>query len=204
MNYQCEICHYIYEPENGDPENGVEPGTSFKDIPDDWLCPRCGIDKSSFKLAGREIQAPRGKDPLLVMVLGLTQGLWAIAGTGSYAVTRQIGRTFLEELKSKGFTFDDSETSLESVRSYFVETHHMAGDIEYSFNGDGAQLNVKNCRFFPVCSQLESQGVLITTCPYTNTAARAMEEATGYRFRISKEPNGFGHQIGLKKVSKVQ
>lgn len=204
MNYQCEICHYIYEPENGDPEGGIEPGTSFKDITNDWLCPRCGIDKSSFKPMGKEIQAPRGKDPLLVMVLGLTHGLWTIAGTGSYSVTRQIGRTFLEELKLNGFNFDDSKTSLESVRSYFVETHHMAGDIEYSISDDEVELKVKNCRFFPVCSQLESQGVLITTCPYTNTAARAMEEATGYRFRISKETNGFGHQIRLKKVSKVK
>ena len=153
---------------------------------------------------GKEIQAPRGKDPLLVMVLGLTQGLWTIAGTGSYSVTRQIGRTFLEELKSKGFNFDDSKTSLESVRSYFVETHHMAGNIEYTVGDAEVELKVKNCRFFPLCSQLESQGVLITTCPYTNTAAMAMEEGTGYRFRISKEPQGFGHQITLKKVSKVK
>ena len=204
MNYQCEICHYIYELENGDPEGGIEPGTSFKDIPSDWLCPRCGIDISSFNRMGKEFQAPRGKDPLLVMVLGLTQGLWTIAGTGSYSVTRQIGRTFLEELKSKGFNFDDSKTSLESVRSYFVETHHMAGNIEYTVGDAEVELKVKNCRFFPVCSQLESQGVLITTCPYTNTAAMAMEEGTGYRFRISKEPQGFGHQITLKKVSKVK
>ena len=203
MNYQCEICHYIYEPENGDPESGVDPGTPFNELPGDWLCPRCGIDKSSFEMAGSDAKIPKGKDPLLIMVQGLTQGLWTIAGNGSYSVTRQIGRTFLEELKSKGFNFDDGEKSLESVRSYFIETHHLAGDLEYAFTGDEVDLKVKNCRFFPVCSQLENHGVLITTCPYTNTAAQAIEEATGYRFRINKEPNGFGHQIKLKKVSKV-
>lgn len=203
MNYQCEICHYIYEPEKGDPEAGIEPGTSFKDIPDNWICPRCGIDKSIFQPLGQEITRPRGKDPLLIMVLGLTQGLWTIAGQGSYSVTRQIGRTFLEELKSKGFDFKDSETSLDSVRSYFVDMHHMAGSIEYEVSEDEVELTVGNCRFFPVCSMLESQGVLITTCPYTNTAAQALEEANGYRYRISKEQKGFGHHITLRRVSKV-
>ncbi|MCC7550556.1 MAG: rubredoxin [Methanobacterium sp.] len=203
MDYQCEICHYIYQSEKGDPESDVEPGTSFGDIPLDWACPRCGIDKSMFQPMDQEIKQPKGKDPLLIMVLGLTTGLWTIAGTGSYSVTRQIGRTFLDELKSRNYNFHDSETSLKSVRNYFVENHHMAGDIEYSIKDDEVDLKVKNCRFFPVCSQLENQGVLITTCPYTNTAARAMEEATGYRFRISKETHGFGHQIRLKKVSKV-
>jgi len=203
VNYQCEICHYIYQPEKGDPEAGIEPGTTFEDLPEDWVCPRCGIDKSIFQPMGEKINRPTGKDPLLIMVLGLTQGLWTIAGKGSYSVTRQIGRTFLQELKSKGFNFDDEETSLQSVRSYFVDTHHMAGDIEYSTYDDEVDLKVKNCRFFPVCSQLESRGVLITTCPYTNTAAMAMEEATGYRFRITKEQDGFGHQIRLNRVSKV-
>jgi rubredoxin len=203
VNYQCEICHYIYESEKGDPDAGIKPGTTFKDLPENWICPRCGIDKSIFKPMVQEFARPKGKDPLLLMVLGLTQGLWTIAGTGSYSVTRQIGRTFLEELKSKGFKFNDSETSLMSIQNYFVETHHMAGDIEYAIYDDETDLKVKNCGFFPVCSQLESQGVLITTCPYTNTAAQAMEEATGYRFRITKEQNGFGHQIRLKKVSKV-
>ncbi|MBF4475105.1 rubredoxin [Methanobacterium formicicum] len=78
MNYQCEICHYIYEPENGDPESGVDPGTPFNELPGDWLCPRCGIDKSSFEMAGSDAKIPKGKDPLLIMVQGLTQGLWTI------------------------------------------------------------------------------------------------------------------------------
>ena len=46
--YKCQVCNYIYDPEVGDPDNGVEPGTSFEDIPDDWLCPQCGADKEEF------------------------------------------------------------------------------------------------------------------------------------------------------------
>jgi flavin reductase (DIM6/NTAB) family NADH-FMN oxidoreductase RutF/rubredoxin len=49
MKYKCLICGYIYDPVVGDPENGVEPGTSFKDLPDDWVCPECGADKYQFE-----------------------------------------------------------------------------------------------------------------------------------------------------------
>ena len=46
--YQCNACSYVYDPEAGDPGNGIEAGTSFEDIPDDWVCPDCGAPKESF------------------------------------------------------------------------------------------------------------------------------------------------------------
>jgi flavin reductase (DIM6/NTAB) family NADH-FMN oxidoreductase RutF/rubredoxin len=49
--YKCLICGYIYNPETGDPDNGIDPGTAFKDLPDDWVCPVCGADKDSFEEA---------------------------------------------------------------------------------------------------------------------------------------------------------
>ena len=48
MKYVCEICGYVYDPEKGDPEHGIAPGTKFEDIPEDWACPDCGVDKSNF------------------------------------------------------------------------------------------------------------------------------------------------------------
>lgn len=48
QKYVCDVCGYIYEPELGDPDNGVEPGTAFQDIPEDWLCPLCGVGKDEF------------------------------------------------------------------------------------------------------------------------------------------------------------
>jgi rubredoxin len=47
--YRCTICGYIYDPEKGDPESGIEPGTSFDDLPDDWVCPLCGASKDDFE-----------------------------------------------------------------------------------------------------------------------------------------------------------
>lgn len=47
--YRCTICNYVYDPEIGDPDNGVEPGTSFDNLPDDWRCPVCGALKKYFE-----------------------------------------------------------------------------------------------------------------------------------------------------------
>ena len=47
--WQCQLCHYTYESEKGDPISGIEPGTKFEDLPDDWTCPICGADKSMFE-----------------------------------------------------------------------------------------------------------------------------------------------------------
>ena len=41
--YVCDVCRYIYDPAVGDPDNGIAPGTAFEDIPDDWVCPLCGL-----------------------------------------------------------------------------------------------------------------------------------------------------------------
>lgn len=49
--YICIICGYIYDPALGDPQNGVEPGTSFKDLPEGWLCQLCGAYVDEFVLA---------------------------------------------------------------------------------------------------------------------------------------------------------
>lgn len=47
--YVCTICGYIYDPAEGDPDNGVDPGTPFADLPDDWTCPICGAGKEDFE-----------------------------------------------------------------------------------------------------------------------------------------------------------
>jgi len=49
--YVCDVCGYEYDPAQGDPDNGIEPGTSFEMLPEDWTCPLCGVDKSNFSVA---------------------------------------------------------------------------------------------------------------------------------------------------------
>ncbi len=47
--YECMLCGYIYDPEAGDKESGIPAGTSFEDLPDDWVCPVCGAGKDQFE-----------------------------------------------------------------------------------------------------------------------------------------------------------
>ncbi len=47
--WRCTICGYIYEPELGDPDGGIAPGTPFDQIPDSWVCPVCGAAKDMFE-----------------------------------------------------------------------------------------------------------------------------------------------------------
>jgi rubredoxin len=48
MKYMCESCGFIYDPEEGDPDGGIPPGTAFEDIPETWFCPVCGARKRDF------------------------------------------------------------------------------------------------------------------------------------------------------------
>ncbi|MFH1854532.1 MAG: rubredoxin [Candidatus Omnitrophota bacterium] len=48
QKYRCTVCNYIYDPEAGDPDSGIRPGTAFEDIPDTWRCPICGVTKDKF------------------------------------------------------------------------------------------------------------------------------------------------------------
>ncbi|MEA1949437.1 MAG: rubredoxin [Thermodesulfobacteriota bacterium] len=47
--YVCTVCGYVYDPEQGDPDNGVNPGTKWEDVPDNWECPVCGASKDDFE-----------------------------------------------------------------------------------------------------------------------------------------------------------
>ncbi|MCJ8341961.1 MAG: rubredoxin [Cetobacterium sp.] len=47
--WRCVICDYVYDPEVGDVDSGIAPGTKFEDIPDDWVCPICSVGKDQFE-----------------------------------------------------------------------------------------------------------------------------------------------------------
>ena len=51
VNYVCKICGHIYDPYEGDPNNGIAPVTPFRDIPEDWTCPKCGVEKENFSVS---------------------------------------------------------------------------------------------------------------------------------------------------------
>jgi len=116
---------------------------------------------------------------------------------------REICCLFIRQLKNSGITLRNEEEALKSVKEYFINSNKFALDMEYIIKEQEVEVEIKNCGFFGLCSQLEDQKVLISTCPYSNTIAAAMEEVTGYRHRISKEQKRHGHKILLKRVSKI-
>jgi rubredoxin len=48
QKYECDLCGYVYDPAEGDPDNGVPPGTAWENVPEDWVCPLCGATKDQF------------------------------------------------------------------------------------------------------------------------------------------------------------
>ncbi len=49
QKWMCKVCGYVYDPQKGDPESGIAPGTPFEELPDDWVCPVCGAPKDQFE-----------------------------------------------------------------------------------------------------------------------------------------------------------
>ena len=56
--YVCVVCGYVYDPEVGDPDNGVAPGTAFADVPEDWVCPLCGVGKDQLEVEDKKTPIP--------------------------------------------------------------------------------------------------------------------------------------------------
>jgi rubredoxin len=48
QKYECDACGYVYDPKEGDPDSGIAPGTPWEKVPDDWVCPLCGVGKDQF------------------------------------------------------------------------------------------------------------------------------------------------------------
>lgn len=46
--YVCDVCGYVYDPTVGDPDNGIQPGTAFENLPESWTCPLCGVGTENF------------------------------------------------------------------------------------------------------------------------------------------------------------
>jgi rubredoxin len=57
--WKCEICGYVYDPGEGDPDGGIPPDTSFDELPDDWICPVCGAEKELFVIIPSELSVQK-------------------------------------------------------------------------------------------------------------------------------------------------
>jgi len=176
--YICRICQYqILDRE-------------FGELEESWVCPQCGVGKAEFE---HSTDSASREQPFMLMFRAITESLWKVLGNGSQAVTREMGFILAESI--------NPEDPVRSTAEYFLR-HGFSAAIECNEEGDKHVMNVKNCRFYGFCRSLEDNGVTLSTCPYANTAAAALEISTGYRYRIRKLPGKYGHMIELSEISK--
>ncbi len=118
--WECIVCGWIYDEATGDPDSGIAPGTKFEDIPDDWLCPDCGVGKEDFELLeqGEEEELPHHDDakveetaaPVVVLGTGLA-GYGVVKefrkhdqDTPVIMITSDDGRSYSKPMLSTGYT----------------------------------------------------------------------------------------------------
>ena len=88
--YECEPCGYIYDPAVGDPDGGIAPGTAFEDIPDDWVCPICGMGKEVF-CTGRRVTYTPGRIVSYTKKLSVT----------SHKNTKRFQKNIISEMEAR-------------------------------------------------------------------------------------------------------
>ncbi|NND83278.1 MAG: FAD-dependent oxidoreductase [Gammaproteobacteria bacterium] len=142
--WECIVCGWIYDESVGDPDSGIAPGTKFEDIPDDWMCPECGVGKDDFELIevpDHAVQQPLSTeqpivheplDPVVIIGSGL-------AGYGLLRdlrkldsslpvtiVTRDDGRAYSKPALSTGYTKGTSADDLAQYSSAEMAVQHNA------------------------------------------------------------------------------
>ena len=75
MKYVCGVCGYVYDPEEGDPDNDIAPGTTFEALPGGWVCPLCGIGKDEFApeeqfslISAKAFNGKKGQDLIICWI----------------------------------------------------------------------------------------------------------------------------------------
>ena len=86
--YECP-CGYVYDPEMGDPDNGVAPGTPWEDVPEDWVCPVCGLGKDAFNEAYLKIELARPR------ITAASETVEKVAFSHFFETLKGTGKPFL-------------------------------------------------------------------------------------------------------------
>ena len=126
--WECIVCGLVYDEKEGWPDDGIAPGTRWEDVPDDWLCPECGVGKEDFRLL-EEVSvddAPHHEEPAVdkvhapVVILGTGLSGYGLAKefrkydseTPLILITADDGRSYSKPMLSTGYTKDHSADDL--------------------------------------------------------------------------------------------
>lgn len=117
--YICNACGWIYDPEQGDPDGGIAPGTPWEEIPDDWVCPVCGMGKEDFELE-KAGEAASGATRENVLIIG--------SGLAGYSLAKEL-RKRDAGLPISLITADGGEVYTKPMLSNAFARHHQADDM---------------------------------------------------------------------------
>jgi hydroxylamine reductase len=199
--YKCMVCDYVYDPGKGDPVAGIAPGTAFEDLPEDWLCPLCGVGKDQFEpLEESEVEVSKkdeidmfcyqcsqtsggtgctvkgvcGKDPTVARLQDNL--LFAIKGISAYLYhARELGYTDpeVDSFLERGFYSTLTNVNFDAIQ--FVNLALEAG-----------QMNIKTMRLLRK-AHIETYGEPEPTKVNTGTVKGQGIVATGHSMKALEE-----------------
>lgn len=126
--WECIVCGLVYDEAKGWPDDGIAPGTKWEDVPEDWLCPDCGVGKEDFELIEEAPveQVPHHEEPVAdkvhapVVIIGTGLAGYGLAKefrkhddeTPLILITNDDGRSYSKPMLSTGYTKDTSANDL--------------------------------------------------------------------------------------------
>ena len=127
QGYICNVCGWVYDPEQGDPDGGIAPGTAWADIPDDWVCPVCGAGKEDFAPVE---EAPQATAPANPEVTQHDPHSLVIVGSGlaGYSLAREL-RKRDADMPISVVTADGGEVYTKPMLSNALARHHQPDDM---------------------------------------------------------------------------
>ncbi len=96
--WRCTVCGYVYDPEKGDPGQGVLSGTPFEGLPEDWVCPVCGVGRDLFEVVEGDTGAPVISDPKSMQsaLFKISYGLFIVTSVKGERINGQIANTVFQ------------------------------------------------------------------------------------------------------------
>jgi len=122
--------------------------------------------------------------PLNTLVYGLCAGLWDLAGEGSKAIMRQIGRELYERFIKENMDRSSVEKALESTHKIMAEQFKVCEDVNYTLKGDLVEIKVSGCILAEVTKMLMEKNIPPIFCPYANIFMTMLEDVTGSSYDI--------------------
>ncbi len=148
--YICGVCGYVYDERDGDQSQGIAPGTKWEDVPEDWVCPACGADKSAFeKEEGGQAPAPRAAGH-------------AGEEAGDAGLSRKQQAILMSNLSKAASKQHNAPMAnlFDSLAVYFEAGSQAEGDLENAWNGVKQDIEEGYPAAFDTCRQAGDRGAL--------------------------------------------